>query len=188
MLEQGSNSDIVEIGPTHVVVLRLNEHIPATAIPLEQVSSKIENILIAQNGYKQTKAAALDVKSKIESTIKAGESLESLKADGIRVDVINSLGRRDIAKVSEPSILRNAFEITPNQNEAPSVKDIDLISGNIALIVLTKVNTPDNIAQDKLDRVKNDALRDNATRDFSSALLAIKESADITKNKRLLEK
>jgi len=184
VLEQGSNSDVIETSPTHVVVLRLNDHIPATAIPMEQVSSKIENILRVQNGHKQTKAAALDVKSKIE----AGENIESLKADGVKVDVISSLGRKDNTKVSDPSILHNAFKITPNQNEAPSVKEIDLISGDVALIVLTKVNTPDSIAQDKLDLVKNDALRDNATRDFSSTLLAIKESADISKNKRLIEK
>ncbi len=184
VLEQGSNSDVIEISPAHVVVLRLNDHIPATAIPMEQVSSKIENILRVLNGHKQTKAAALDVKSKIE----AGESIESLKADGVKVDVISSLGRKDNTKVSDPSILRNAFEITPDQNEAPSVKEIDLISGDIALIVLTKVNAPDSIAQDKLDLVRNDALRGNATRDFSSALLAIKESANISKNKRLVEK
>ena len=183
VLEQGSNSDIVEIAPTHAVVLRLNEHIPATAIPVEQVSSKIENILKVQNAHKQTKAAALDVKSKIE----AGESIESLKADGIQVDVISSLGRKDNTKVSDPSILHNAFEITTNQNETPPVKEIDLISGDVALIVLTKVNTPDSVAQDKLDLVKNDALRDNATRVFSSTLLAIKETADIDKNTRLLE-
>ncbi len=189
VLEQGSNSDIVEIGPTHAVVLRLNDHIPATAIPLQQVSSKIENILTVQNGYKQTKAAALDVKSKIESTIKAGESLESLKADGIQLDVISSLGRKDITKVSDPSILHNAFEmVAPNQNETPSVKEIDLTSGDVALIVLTAVNAPDNLAQDKLDQVKSGALRDNAIRDFSSVLLAIKESADIDKNTSLIEK
>ena len=184
VLEQGSNSDTIEIGPTHVVVLRLKDHIPATAIPLEQVSSKIENILKAQNGHKQTKEAALDVKSKIE----AGESIENLKADGIQIDVFSSLGRKDNTKVSDPSILHNAFEISPNQNETPPVKEIDLISGDVALIVLTKVNTPDSIAQDKLDLVKNDALRDNASRDFSSTLLVIKENADISINKRLIEK
>ncbi|MFV9614468.1 MAG: SurA N-terminal domain-containing protein [Gammaproteobacteria bacterium] len=188
VLEQGSNSDIIEIGPSHAVVLRLNEHIPATAIPLAQVSSKIENILTVQNGLKQTKIAALGVKSKVESTIAAGESLESLKADGISIDVISSLGRKDNAKVSDPSILHNAFEIAPKQNETPSVKEIDLISGDVALIVLTAVNIPDNIAQDKLDQVKNGALRDNAIRDFSSVLLAIKEGADINKNTRLIEK
>ena len=184
VLEQGSNSDLVEISPTHVVVLRLNDHIPATAIPLVEVSSKIETILSAQNGYKQTKAAALDVKSKIE----AGESIESLKADGIQIDVIASLGRKDNTKVSDPSLLHNAFEITANQNESPAVKEVDLISGDVALIVLTKVNAPDNIAQDRLDGVKGDVLRDNASRAFSSTVLVIKESADIDINTRLIEK
>ena len=188
VLEQGTNSDIIEIAPTHAVVLRLNEHIPATAIPLQQVSSKIENILTVQNGHKQTKAAALDVKSKIESTVKAGESLQSLKSDGIQVDVISSLGRKDNTKVSDPSILQKAFEMAPNQNETPSVSEIDLTSGDVALIVLTAVNAPDNLAQDKLDQVKSGALRDNAIRDFSSVLLAIKESADIDKNTSLIEK
>ena len=184
VLEQGSNSDLVEISPTHVVVLRLNDHIPATAIPQVEVSSKIETILSAQNGYKQTKAAALDVKSKIE----AGESIESLKADGIQIDVIASLGRKDNTKVSDPSLLHNAFEITANQNESPAVKEVDLISGDVALIVLTKVNAPDNIAQDRLDGVKGDVLRDNASRAFSSTVLVIKESADIDINTRLIEK
>ncbi len=190
---EGSNSDIIEISPTHVVVLRLNEHVPATAIPLDQLSSKIENILIAQKGYKQTKAAASDAQSKIEaakigSMVEAGEWLESLQAEGMQVEAITSLGRRDNTKVSDPSILRTAFEISPGQNGAASVSVIDLMSGDVALIVLTKVNTPDNIAQNQLDLVKSDALRDNAIRDFSSTLLAIKESADIDKNTRLIEK
>ncbi len=184
VLEQGSNSDLVEISPTHVVVLRLSDHIPATAIPLVEVRSKIENILSAQNGYKQTKTAALDVKAKVET----GESIESLKADGIQIDVIASLGRKDNAKVSDPAILHTAFEITANQNEAPAVKEIDLISGDVALIVLTKVNVPDNIAQNRLDLVKGDVLRDNASRVFSSSVLLIKESADIDKNTSLIEK
>jgi peptidyl-prolyl cis-trans isomerase D len=188
VLEQGSNSDIIEISPTHVIVLRLNEHVSATAIPLDQVSSKIENILIAQNGHEQTKAAALDVQSKIGSMIEAGESIETLQTDGIQVENISSLGRRDNTKVSDPSILRTAFEIPSGQNGSASVSLIDLMSGDVALVVLTKVNTPDNIAQNQLDLVKSDALRDIAVRDFSSTLLAIKESADISINKRLIEK
>ncbi len=184
VLEQGSNSDIVEISPSHVVVLRLNEHVPATAIPLALVSSKIENILKVQNGHKQTKAAAINIKSKIE----AGESIESLKTEGIKVDIITALGRKDNTKVSDSAILHNAFNISSNQSGVPAVKEVDLASGDIALVVLTKVSTPDNITQDRLDLVKSDALRSNAMRDFSTALLAIKENADIEKNTRLLEK
>ncbi len=184
VLEQGSNSDVIEISPKYVVVLRLNEHVPATAVPLEAVSSKIENIVKVQNGHKQTKAAALDVKSRIE----AGESIDTLKGDGINIEVITSLSRRDSAKVSEPSILYNAFDITLAQDGKPSVKEVDLMTGDVALVVLTKVNPPDVIAQDKLEAVKSEALRENATRDFTNALLAIKDSADIQVNKRMLDR
>ena len=183
VLEQGSNSDIIEISPTHVVVVRLNEHKPTTAIPLENVSSKIENILKSQKGRSQARVAALAVKSKIE----LGESIDSQKGDGIKVETIKSLGRTDNAKVSTPSILHNAFDILPNQDGSPSLKVVDLVTGDIALIVLTNVSSPDTISQDKLDLVKNEAMRENATRDFANALLSIKDSADIETNSSILE-
>ncbi len=183
VLEQGSNSDIIEISPTHVVILRLNEHVPATAIALEVVSSRIENILKIQNGHKQTMVAVLDVKSKIE----AGENIDSLKTDGISVEVITFLGRKDNAKVSDPAILYSTFDISPNQDGTPSVKEVDLVTGDVALVVLTKVNAADSIAKAKLDLVKSEAQRENALRDFSNALLYIKDKADIDINKRILE-
>lgn len=183
VLEQGSNSDIIEISPTHVIVLRINEHVPATAIPLEDVSSKIENILKVQSGHKQTMAAALDVKSRIE----AGESIDDVRTDGIKVDHIKSLGRKDNASVSDPAILRNAFAMMPSQENKPSVKEVDLTSGDVALVVLDKVNKPENIQQDKLDMVKSEALRENAIRDFSSALLFIKANASIDRNMSLIK-
>lgn len=200
VLEQNNNSDIIEITPSHVVVLRLNEHVPASAIPLEQVSLKIENVLIEQKGHQQTKAAALEFKSKIESIIEAGGSIESLQSDGVLIETIAGLGREDNAKVTDPAILQSAFEISPNRNAALSTKGsadsggdlpvsiIDLTSGDVALVVLNKVNIADNITQDKLDFVGLDFLRDKATRDFSSVLLAIKENADISINRRLIEK
>ncbi len=184
VLEEGSSSDIIEINPTHVVVVRLNEHVPATAIPLEVVSSKIENILKVQGGHKQTMAAALDVKTKIE----AGETIDSVKADGIKVEVIAAAGRRDNSRVSDASILHNAFEMIPAEEGKVSVKEVNLISGDIALIVLDKVNLPENILPSRLELVKSEKMRENALRDFSSALLQIKENASIDRNMELVNK
>jgi len=184
VLEQGSNSDIIEINPKHVVVLRLNEHVPATAIPLETVSTKIENILKIKNGHEQTRAAALDIKSKIE----AGTPIEDLMTEGFTVEKIPSLGRNDKTKVSDPSILYNAFDLPPNQGNKPSVRAVDLISGDVSLVVLTKVNLADNVPQDKLDLVRSEVLSEDAVRDFSNALLAIREKADIDKNKSVIDR
>ena len=184
VMEQGSNSDIIEISPTHVVVIRMNEHVPSTAIPLEAVSSKIENILKVQGGHKQTMAAAIEVKAKIET----GESIDSLKLDGINVETVASLGRRDNARVSDPSILYNAFDMVPADEGKVSVKEVDLISGDVALVVLNKVNLSENILQSRLDAVKSEAIRESAIRDFSSALLVIKEKAKIDRNMSLVNK
>ena len=184
VLEQGKNSDIIEISPTHVVVLRINEHVPATAIPLEVVSEKIEGILEVQSGHKQTMAAANTAKDKIE----AGETAASLKADGIDLANVEALGRNDSAKVNDPSIVYNAFNMSPGQDGAPSVKAVSLISGDVALVVLNKVNIPETASQEQLDQVKSVALRLNATQEFSNALAAIKENADISKNDSVLKR
>ena len=184
VLEQGSNSDIIEISPNHVVVIRMNERVPATAIPLAEVSSRIENILKVQAGHKQTLAAALAVKAKIE----AGESVDSVKAEGIDVENIAALGRRDSARVSDASILRSAFDMVPTQDGKTPVREVNLTSGDVALVVLNKVNTPENILQSQLDLVKSEVIRENAIRDFSSALQVIKENADIDRNVNLINK
>ena len=182
VLEDGANSDIIEVAPNHVIVLRINKHIPSKAIPLERVSSRIENILKVKNGHAQTKAAALAVKAKIE----AGEPVKSMEAEGISIDVISSLGRNDRTKVSDSSILYNAFDLAVGEN--PTVKLVDLISGDVVLVVLDKINAAENIAQDKLDLVENQYLRENAVRSFSNALLSIKESANIDKNARIINR
>ncbi|MBT8135090.1 MAG: hypothetical protein KJO03_11315, partial [Gammaproteobacteria bacterium] len=182
VMVEGSNSDIIEISPTHVVVIRMNEHVPATAIPLADVRSKIENILKVQAGHKQTMAAAMDVKAKIE----AGTSVAELESEGVVVDVIKSIGRRDNTKVSDPSILQNAFDMVLTQDKKPSVEAVDLMSGDVALVVLDKVNLPDDIPQGQQDLVESEVLRENAIRDFSSALLVIKEDAEIDRNMKLV--
>ncbi len=129
-------------------------------------------------------AAALDVKTKIE----AGETIDSVKADGIKVEVIAAAGRRDNSRVSDASILHNAFEMIPAEEGKVSVKEVNLISGDIALIVLDKVNLPENILQSRLELVKSEKMRENALRDFSSALLQIKENASIDRNMNLVNK
>jgi hypothetical protein len=162
----------------------MNEHVPATAIPLEVVRSRIENILKIQRGHKQTLAAALDVKTKIE----AGQSVDNLKIEGVKVEDIAALHRKDSARVSDAAILHNAFDMAPPQNGKAAVREVNLISGDVALVVLKAVNLPENILQSELDMVKSKAIRENAIRDFSSALLVIKESADIDRNMNLVNK
>lgn len=183
VLEQGSNSDIIEISPTHVIVLRINEHVTAKPIPLEVVSAQIENILKTQAANKQATAAALEVKAKIE----AGEPIETLLTEGVSMQTFTDLKREDTGKVGDPMISFNAFKMTQADDANVSVKEVELMTGGVALVVLNKVNVPDTVTPDQLELVKNEVSREKAIRDFSNAVLAIQKDADIDKNKRLIE-
>ena len=178
VLEQGSNSDVIEISPTHVIVLRINEHIPATPIALEVVSSKIEDILKKQSANKRAAAAALEVKAKIE----AGEPVESLLTEGISMQTFIALKREDTTKVGDPMIIFNAFKMTQAGDAKISVKEVELMMGGVALVVLNKVNMPDTVSQSQLELVKSEVSREKAIRDFSNTILAIQKDADIHKN------
>ncbi len=183
VLEQASNSDIIELSPTHLVVVRMNEYVPAMPVPLETVTSKIENILKVQNGHKQAMAAALDVKTKLT----AGETIDSLKTEGIFVESYTALQRKDSAKVSDVSLLNSAFEMGMAADNKTSYKVVDLTSGDVALIVLSAINNAENVSEDRLAIVKADAMRENAIHDYSSALRSIENNAKIERNIRDVE-
>lgn len=184
VLEQGSNSDIIEISPEHVVVLRLNQHIPSIAIPLEVVTPEIEKKLVAQQGVAKAKQAATEIKNKIE----AGEDIDQFKTEGINLEKIENLGRNDSSKVSSPSILQNAFALAPGDDGKPAVKTVSLASGDIALVVLDSINPAEQIANENLDTTRNEMERENAILDFSNVLMSIKNSADIERNNRILDR
>jgi hypothetical protein len=76
--------------------------------------------------------------------------------------------------------------MTPSEDKKATVKEVDLISGDVALVVLDNVNMPENILPGQQDLVKSEVLRENAIRDFSSALLVFKENAKIDRNMSLV--
>jgi peptidyl-prolyl cis-trans isomerase D len=184
VLEDGNNSDIIELSPEHVIVIRLHEHVPATAQPLQEVRSKIENIIRAEKGHQQTLQAALDAKTRLEQ----GEAIDSVTGDGIKLDKFTAVSKKDRQKVNDPQILTEAFSMQAKSEGEPEIRQVDLFSGDVALVVLDKVNLPPGMSSDDIDSVRSEIIRDDATRDFSAVLLAIKNSADIERNKRVIDR
>lgn len=185
VLEEGSNSDIIEISPKQVVVIRLREHVPASPIPLEEVSSKIENILKVQRGHEQTLDAALAVKQRIVAGEKLDALIEQLK-EGVTVDLITGLGRNDSEKVKDPAILGAAFELS-SATDGEKVKEVDLMTGDIALVVLDRVKLPDSVTENILNKVKTELTTEQAIAEIGSSVQYIKDIADIDKNNRVLQ-
>jgi peptidyl-prolyl cis-trans isomerase D len=65
VIEEGLNSDVIELAPDHVAVLRLLKHEPASKKPLQDVKGEIENILRMKAAHATIMAAAEDARNQI---------------------------------------------------------------------------------------------------------------------------
>jgi hypothetical protein len=73
------------------------------------------------------------------------------------------------------------------ENDKPSVQVVNLISGDVAVVLVDKVATPDEVAKDQIDAVRQQRKNDVANSDFDFALSAIKDAAEIQRNTSLLQ-
>ncbi len=182
VIEDGMNSDIVEITPNHVAVLRLLKHEPASKKPLEEVSSDIEKILRLKAAHGTTMAAAEEAKNQIVS----GTSAESVITANQRVEGYGAIKRTDVNKV-DPMVVDAAFQMPYPQDGKPSVQVVNMISGDIAVVLIDKVTVPTEIAKDQIDAVRQQRKSDVANSDFDFVLTTIKDAAEIQRNTSLLQ-
>nr|WP_298376020.1 SurA N-terminal domain-containing protein [uncultured Halomonas sp.] len=131
VLENGYNSEVIELDDQRRMVLRVADHREATTLPLEEVRAQVQ---------KQVKA------SKIEDALKErakelASSLRSDQAPNLDWQQASQVSRQDAGQgntnIPEP-VLNTAFKLPkPNQG---SVYGQAKVEEGVALIALTNVN------------------------------------------------
>ncbi len=182
VIEQGLNSDTIELSPEHIVVLRLHEHIPASQRPLSEVRSTIETQLRVAKGHEKALAAALAARQKII----AGANPDDVLGDGQKLEQHQALTRTENDGV-DPMVVKSAFRMAHPQDGHSTVKAVSLFSGDIALVILDKVSTPETIPQEQIDSIKKQLNMELARADFDAALNNIKNKAEIERNPQVLQ-
>lgn len=182
VLQDGLNSDIIELGPDHVVVLRLLKHEPTSKKPLQEVRADIENTLRSRAAHTIVMTAAEEMKNQII----AGAAVEDVLTDDQRVEEQLTIKRTDSAKV-DPMIVDTAFQMPYPQEQKPSVQVANLMSGDIAVVLLDKVTIPGEIAQDQKDAMKKQLRNEVANSEFDYVITTIKDTAEIERNTELLQ-
>ena len=176
------NSDIIEITPNHVAVLRLLKHEPATRKPLQDVRTDIEKILRDKAAHTAAMTAAEEAKSKII----AGETAESVLAEDQVVEAPVSIKRTDL-KDTDVMVVNAAFQMPHPADGVASTQVVSMASGDIALVLLDSVSAPTEITKEQIDAVKQQRRLDVANADFDFALATIKDAAEIQRNTDLLQ-
>ncbi len=135
VLDDGVNSDLIEISPDHVVVVRVKDYQPAALQPLEDVSKSIATILKDMDARDKTRKAG----EKIVSELRAGASLDKVAGD-------HPLQWTKMEKVSrnqtdlESTLLRTIFKLPKPVDGKPSIGQLIREDGSLTIIAVSGVH------------------------------------------------
>ncbi|HVT32836.1 MAG TPA: peptidyl-prolyl cis-trans isomerase, partial [Rhodanobacteraceae bacterium] len=181
VLVQNNNSDPIEIGPNHIVVVRIAEHKAATPKPLDDVRDEVRKRIVTERLAKKSKERA----DSLYAELGKGQTLDQVAAaNGLEIEDQKGVTRD--ALTVDSALVKAAFSMPRPVAGKPERQLVVLGSNGYALLELESVADGD---PSKLDAKTKEAARNTlanglaltATREFVDALRAgakIRESAD----------
>ena len=172
----GNNSDVIEIGDSQAIVLRLSHYNESTLLPLEEVAAEISVILRTE---KEREAVA-----------ELGELLLAARENGADIDSL--LQENELEWIDAKGVDRNAFTVNreilehvfsmPKPESSASVSNIVLPNGTYVLIELNEVAVGElsSIPETDRERLVSSLESDLGVSDYQSFLNSLKENSDIT--------
>ncbi len=133
-------SDAIEIGPNHIVVIHVVEHVPEAAIPFDQVKDRV---LADLNADRLSKASQAQADALLERA-RQGETLDALATDiGRSVSDLPDVRRQ---AGLPPALLSEAFRISAPEEGKPSYGIARVGADRHVLFEVTTV-TPGDVAE-----------------------------------------
>ncbi len=176
VLEAGNNSEPITIGQNHLVVLRVQDHRPASHRPLAEVRADIEQILRLQRARDKAAAAGQSIQKRLQ----AGESAKALaKEAGVEWHEPGFIDRQAKAALP-PAVVHTAFTL-PHPGDKPVVKGTPLASGDYAVVALYEVKDgdPSAVAEAERKRWRDQAQRNIGRMESDATLESIKQRSEI---------
>ncbi|OGT89803.1 MAG: hypothetical protein A2286_09515 [Gammaproteobacteria bacterium RIFOXYA12_FULL_61_12] len=174
VLTQGNNSEAIELGQEHILVLRVVDHESPAPKPLEAVSKEIEGTLRRERAVK----LVAEKGQKTFERLKSGEGLEGLAGqDGSKLEKPGMLVR--FAQGTPPAVMREAFRLPRPEQGKPSLGTAKLENGDFAVIIVGSVQDGALDPKTGADPVKAELSGGLGERYFENYVSALKERAKI---------
>ncbi len=180
VLKEGRNSDVIELGKNHVVVIRLDQHQPSKPKTLEEVKAQVTVTVKSMQARQKAQADALQALAKLQQ----GASMSELASD--KHAEYKDLGsiKRDFS-AADRRIVDRAFQMQKPEAGQTAYDSIELTT-DAAVIAVADVKMPD--AEPKAEDLK--ALQAQmlpmlANRELNAVIEYLKEKSDIVMGKDL---
>jgi peptidyl-prolyl cis-trans isomerase D len=163
VLTEGNSSDPIEIGPSHIVVIRVDQHEKSEPKPLDQVRDDIRKKLVDQ----QIAKAAHERADTLYARLGKGESLDKL-ADELK---LKAQDEKDIGRNAanlDRKLVDTVFSLDRPQDGKPVNGEAVLADDNYALVELTAVKDGDPT---KIDPKTREAARNTLRQSMGNLAL-----------------
>jgi len=177
VLEEGNNSDLIELGDDHVTVIRVIERIPANIKPLDEVKDSIALRLKsdAMIGKAQSKA------DEIVKEMQAGQSMTDVaQAHSLKVENTGLVDRQAVNV--PPGIMMKAFTM-PRDSKYATTKTL---AGNIAILAINSIEDGDTGDKELFDSIKAALIQNKGNQNTALSVLQIRSESNIKINSQLL--
>ncbi len=172
LLEDKVNSEVIELGNEHVIVVRVNEHQPAATKALSEVSEQIKTRLVNEKASDLAKEKART----LFAQIKDGKSLNDVAAEqSLSVRQESQLTRESFAV--SPAIVTQVFKMAHPRDGA--VYDVvNLNNGDAAIVALNAVN--DAPVSDSIEpQMKQNITMAQAQKNYTVFIESLKQQAEL---------
>jgi len=138
VLNQGNNSEPIQLGPNHVVVIRVKGHVPSSARPLAEVRAQIVAPLQQQYAQQQAARQAADLAQALQ---KGSDPAALAKSSGATLTPARFLTQS--AQGVPPVIMKAAFGSPAPAAGSRGVYTAALDDGDPVVVLVTAVRAGD---------------------------------------------
>ena len=174
VLKEGRNSEVIELGKNHVLVLRINEHQPAKPMTLEEVKPFVEMAVKTEKARQKVMATGLQALA----DAKAGKSLDVIaREQGGELVKLGAVQRKQ--ESADKRIVQAAFRMNKPVSAQTSYDTVETQNG-IALVAVASVSSKSDASRpEELQAAASLLEGDLAEQEMVAVLNYLKSQSDI---------
>ena len=169
LIEDAVNSEVIELGRNHIIVVRVAEHEPERTKTIEEVKEQIQQTLDTQSAQQAARDWALELKEALENNEDVNPKLAALELSWEEKQAVT----RNDSALSQ-TIVDALFKLS-----AKDTSVVDLITGDISLVQLTQVNSAAEANSQQLTSLQNRLASSKSQMMYGAVIESLKAQADI---------
>jgi peptidyl-prolyl cis-trans isomerase D len=178
VIQEGYNSEVIELGDSHFVALRVSNHIPPRLRDLTDVRDEVATRVADENARAEIEQQATDLLLRLRE----GATVEALALEN-GYDWQVELGARRDSRSVPPSLLRRAFKLPAGEEGSSAFEYVLNPDGDVELFELVRVMEGD---AGQLPATRRVALQQNMMSELSRGTdnrfqQLLRDNADVTK-------